>query len=139
MKVLIATDNVDSRTGLQRSLAAWGYEVVTAENGAEAWEILDKPNPPLLVILDSTMPVLTGPVVCKKIRERRPEPYTYILILAANNSRDEIMSCLEAGADDILGTPFNKSELSVRLQAGRRIIELQLSLINARNSAKART
>jgi len=136
MKVLIADDSATSRAMLRKSLARWGYEVVMAENGAEAWDILEKPDAPPMAILDWVMPHLTGPDVCKKVRETRREPYTYILLLTSKNSKDETIEGLEAGADDYIVKPFDQQELSVRLRAGKRIIDLQLSLMDAREELR---
>jgi two-component system, cell cycle response regulator len=136
MKVLIADDSATSRAMLRKSLARWGYEVVMAEDGAEAWDILEKPDAPPMAILDWVMPHLTGPDVCKKVRETRREPYTYILLLTSKNSKDETIEGLEAGADDYIVKPFDQQELSVRLRAGKRIIDLQLSLMEAREELR---
>lgn len=136
MKVLIADDSATSRAMLRKSLARWGYEVVMAEDGAEAWDILEKPDAPPMAILDWVMPHLTGPDVCRKVRETRREPYTYILLLTSKNSKDETVEGLEAGADDYIVKPFDQQELSVRLRAGKRIIDLQLSLMEAREELR---
>ena len=136
MKVLIADDSATSRAMLRAALVKWGYEVVMAENGAEAWDILAKPDAPPMAILDWVMPYLTGPEVCRKVRETRREPYTYILLLTSKNSKDETVEGLEAGADDYIVKPFNQQELSVRLRCGKRIIDLQLSLMEAREELR---
>jgi diguanylate cyclase (GGDEF)-like protein len=136
MKVLIADDSATSRAMLRASLVRWGYEVVMAENGEEAWEILSKPDAPPMAILDWVMPYLTGPEVCRKVRETRREPYTYILLLTSKNSKDETIEGLEAGADDYIVKPFNTQELQVRLRAGKRINDLQRSLMEAREELR---
>jgi two-component system cell cycle response regulator len=132
MKVLIADDSATSRAMLRQALGRWGYEVVMAENGAEAWEILRQPDGPSMAILDWVMPHMTGPEVCRKVRETRREPYTYIILLTSKHTKDETVEGLEAGADDYVVKPFDQQELSVRLRAGKRIIDLQLSLMEAR-------
>ena len=81
MKVLIADDSATSRAMLRGPLEKWGYEVVIAEDGAQAWDILAKADAPPIAILDWVMPFFTGPEVCSKVRETRREPYTYILLL----------------------------------------------------------
>jgi len=136
MKVLIADDSATSRAMLRKSLERWGYEVVMAEDGAAAWDILEKPDAPPMAILDWVMPHMTGPEVCRKVRETRREPYTYILLLTSKNSKDETIEGLEAGADDYIVKPFDQQELSVRLRAGKRIIDLQLSLMEAREELR---
>jgi two-component system, cell cycle response regulator len=138
MKVLIADDSATSRILLGRALKRWGYEVVVAENGAEALDILSQPDAPALAILDWVMPHLTGPEVCKRIRETHREPYIYILLLTSKNTKDETVEGLDAGADDYIVKPFNEHELQVRLRAGKRIIDLQMDLLRAREELRER-
>lgn len=135
-KVLIADDAAASRILLRASLLQWGYDVVVAENGAQAWEILAKDDAPSLAILDWVMPHLSGPEVIKNVRESRREPYTYILLLTSKNSRGETIEGLEAGADDYIIKPFDQQELQVRLRAGKRIIDLQSELLLAREELR---
>ena len=139
MKVLIADDNAQSRLILQRSLVRWGYDVVMAENGAQAWEILADPDSsPTMAILDWMMPHMTGPELCKRVRETHREPYTYILLLTSMDSKDSTVEGLEAGADDYIVKPFEENELRVRLRAGKRIIDLQMHLLQAREELRER-
>src|SRR5689334_9404179 len=129
MKVLIADDSATSRAMLRSALQRWGYEVVMAENGAQALQILEQPDAPAMAILDWVMPHMTGPEVCRKMRETRREPYTYILLLTSKHTKGETVEGLEAGADDYIVKPFDQHELQVRLRAGKRIIDLQLDLL----------
>lgn len=138
MKVLIADDDATPRTLLRKSVVRWGYDVVVASNGAEAWEILAAEDAPPLAILDWMMPHMTGPELCRRIREFRREPYTYILLLTSMDSKDATVAGLEAGADDYIVKPFNEHELQVRLRAGQRIIELQMGLLQAREELRER-
>jgi len=123
---------------LRSALAHWGYDVVLAENGAEAWHVLAEPDPPPMAILDWVMPHLTGPEVCRRVRETRREPYTYILLLTSKNTKGETVEGLEAGADDYIVKPFDQHELQVRLRAGKRIIDLQMDLLQAREELRER-
>jgi two-component system cell cycle response regulator len=138
MKVLIADDSATSRILLRSALQRWGYQVVVAENGAQALEILQQPDSPSLAILDWVMPYLTGPEVCQRIRETHREPYTYILLLTSKNTKHETVQGLDAGADDYIVKPFDEHELQVRLRAGKRIIDLQLDLLRAREELRER-
>ena len=138
MRVLIADDSATSRMLLRSALRRWGYEVVLAENGAQAWEILAEPDAPSMAILDWVMPHLTGPEVCRKMRETHREPYTYILLLTSKNTKDETVEGLDAGADDYIVKPFDEHELRVRLRAGKRIIDLQMDLLRAREELRER-
>lgn len=138
MKILIADDDAVSRTMLKSALVHWGYDVVTAENGAQAWEILAEADAPPMAILDWVMPQMTGPEVCRRVRETHREPYTYILLLTSKNTKDETVEGLEAGADDYVVKPFDRHELQVRLRAGKRIIDLQFDLLRAREELRER-
>lgn len=138
MKILIADDSAPSRIILRSSLRRWGYDVVTAEDGAQALEILSGPDSPPMAILDWVMPHVTGPEVCRRIRETHREPYTYILLLTSKHTKDETVEGLDAGADDYLVKPFNEHELRVRLRAGKRIIDLQEHLLRAREELRER-
>lgn len=138
MKVLIADDSATSRIMLRTSLSRWGYDVILAEHGAEAWEILAQPDPPNMAILDWVMPHMTGPEVCRRVRETRREPYTYILLLTSKNTKGETVEGLEAGADDYIVKPFDQHELQVRLRVGKRIVDLQIDLLQAREELRDR-
>jgi two-component system, cell cycle response regulator len=138
MKVLIADDSKTSRLLLRSALERWGYNVVTAEDGIQALEELTRPDGPSLAILDWVMPGFTGPEVCKRIRAIRREPYTYILLLTSKNTKTETIEGMESGADDYIVKPFDEPELQVRLRAGKRIVELQLELLRAREELRER-
>jgi diguanylate cyclase (GGDEF)-like protein len=112
--------------------------ITTAEDGAQAWEILASDNPPPLAILDWVMPSLTGPEVCRRVRETRREPYTYLLLLTSKHTKDEIVEGMDAGADDYVVKPWDEHELKVRLRAGKRIIDLQTDLLLAREELRER-
>ncbi len=109
-----------------------------AENGNQAWEILAEDDAPPMAILDWVMPHMTGPEVCRKVRETHREPYTYIILLTSKNTKNETVEGLEAGADDYVVKPFDEHELQVRLRAGKRIIDLQTDLLTAREELRER-
>ncbi|MCI0464413.1 MAG: response regulator [Gemmataceae bacterium] len=128
MKILIAEDDPLYRHLIQTTLAEWGYEVVTAEEGEAAWRILQGADTPKIAILDWMMPGLDGLEVCRRVRAlERPEP-TYIILLTSRGGKENTISALEGGADDYVTKPFDRAELHARLQAGRRIVGLQASL-----------
>ena len=64
------------------------------------------------------------------------EPYTYIILLTALQQDEFLITGMEAGADDYISKPFKAHELKVRLRAGRRIIELQNELMEARDALR---
>ncbi len=136
MKILIADDSLVMQRLLQATLESWHFEVTCAGDGAEALARLQGDAPPELAILDWMMPVLTGPEVCRLVRERATSPYTYLILLTAKSQREDIVEGMGAGADDYVVKPFDKHELEVRLRAGRRIIELQNQLMLAQEALR---
>lgn len=137
-RVLIAEDDAMSRKILQSWLENWGYRVTLAENGAIAWDILQRERPPELLILDWAMPEMDGMELCRRIRDRRHSPYQYILLVTANDDKQDVVRGLEAGADDYLTKPLNRYELRARLRVGERILTLQHDLIQAREDLRFR-
>ena len=135
MKILVAEDDPVSRRLLEVTLSKWGYEVVTCADGQAAWEALKAPDAPQLAILDWMMPLLDGLQVCRNVRnpaERPAEPYVYIILLTAKSQKTDMVTGLEAGADDYLTKPFDAQELRMRLRAGWRILDLLDELVRAR-------
>jgi len=125
MKVLIAEDDAVSRKLLEEVLMQWDYEVITACDGNEAWELLKMPNAPELVILDRMMPGMDGIEICKKIRQMETNDVSYIILLTVLDRKENIVEGLEAGANDYITKPFDHNELRARIKVGQRVVELQ--------------
>jgi two-component system, cell cycle response regulator len=136
MRILIADDESISRRMLHALLEKWGYEVVAAEDGDSAWAKLKAPDAPRMALLDWMMPGQNGVDVCRALRKERPEPYTYILLLTAKDSKDGVVEGLESGADDYLTKPFNPQELRARIRVGLRLLELEDNLVQAREAMR---
>ena len=134
MKILVADDRNVSRHLLSSMVKKWGYDVVSASDGAQAWEVLRQPDAPRLAVLDWMMPGLTGPQVCEMVRQKGGDAYVYILLLTGRTQREDVIEGMTAGADDYVVKPFDQQELKVRLRAGRRIVELQDELLSAREA-----
>ena len=123
MKVLVAEDDLLFQVILDALLRDWGYEVILIPTGEDAWEILQKEDGPQLAILDWFMPGMSGMEVCRRVRARVTGRYVYMLLLTGRNESGDVVSGIEAGADDYLTKPFNAQELRVRLFAGRRVLD----------------
>lgn len=134
MKILIADDDTISRRILRVALTKWGYETVATQNGRDAWDVLQGGDAPRMAILDWMMPELDGIEVCREVRKRSDQPYTYLLLLTSKSRQAEIIAGLDAGADDYLTKPVDLEELRVRLQAGRRILDLETKLVAAQEA-----
>ena len=128
MKTLIAEDDSVSRRLLQAALQKWGYEVTVTTQGREAWDALQQPGAPSLLILDWLMPELDGVEICRRIRASEALKSSYVILLTSRGSKEDIVEGLEAGADDYVTKPFDHGELRARVQVGTRVIGLQNAL-----------
>jgi predicted signal transduction protein with EAL and GGDEF domain len=124
-KILIADDDAVTRRLLEKMLEHAGYEVVVVENGRKAVECLSHTDGPRLALLDWLMPELNGVEVCREMRRHSEYPYTYIILLTARTSKEDVVTGLEAGADDYITKPCDAEELKARLRAGERILKLE--------------
>jgi phosphoserine phosphatase RsbU/P len=128
MRILVAEDTATMRELLKSFLTNWGYEVVLASDGNEAWQVLQSEDAPMIAILDWMMPGMDGLQVCRHVREAFPRKPFYIILLTANEQPENIAEGLQAGADDYLTKPFNSLEMRARLQVGTRMVKLQSDL-----------
>jgi phosphoserine phosphatase RsbU/P len=128
MKILVADDDSGTRRLLEVTLTKWGYEVVLAADGEEAWHMLQQPAPPPIAILDWLMPKLDGVEVCRKARTLLALQSMQIILLTSRTTKEDIVKGLEAGADDYVTKPFDLGELRARVQVGARIVRLQTDL-----------
>ncbi|WP_372846827.1 response regulator [Pontiella sp.] len=125
MKILIAEDNAFSRTLLKKTLTKAGYDVIAAENGDVAWEVLRQDDPPKLALIDWMMPGLSGIEICRNIRQIDKAIPIYVILLTAKSDKEDVLEGFAAGADDFITKPFDSGELLARIQVGRRLVEQQ--------------
>lgn len=128
MRILIAEDDLVSCRILESTLASWGYEVIVTRSGAEAWETLQQENAPRLAILDWVMPGIDGVEVCRRVRQIETSTPTYLILLTAKGSKQNIVEGLSGGANDYITKPFNRDELRARVKVGVAVVELQQDL-----------
>jgi len=127
-RVLVAEDDAFSRRFLAKSIERWGYDVVLASDGDEAWAILQREDAPPLALVDWMMPGLDGLELCRRVRELKKDRSTYLIILTANEDMAHLVDAMNAGADDFVTKKYDVRELKVRLRAGRRIVEVERAL-----------
>ena len=125
---MVAEDDAVSRRMLQVFLMRWGYQVVVATDGTEAWRVMEGREPPRLAIVDWMMPGMDGIEICRREREANHALPPYIILLTARGNNEDIVKGLDAGADDYIVKPFNREELRARVRVGVRILDLQASL-----------
>lgn len=132
MKVLVADDDAVIRKLLERVLAKWGYDVAAVDDGQKAWAVLEAEKQVVgIAVLDLNMPGMNGLELCRRIRTVSSVGYLYVILLTGQDRQEDIVAGLEAGADDYVTKPFDAEELRVRIQAGRRVVELERALLAA--------
>ena len=114
--ILIADDDPNILEILAYNLVKEGYNVVQAENGAEAIKMAEEHNPHLL-ILDVMMPEMNGVDVCAELREREQFQDTFITFLTARDDDFSQITCYEAGGDDFMSKPIKPKVLLSRIKA----------------------
>jgi two-component system KDP operon response regulator KdpE len=120
--LLIVDDEPALRKALHTSLSASGFGVSEARNGEEALAALPR-TPVDIVLLDISMPGMSGIEVCRKIREL--SMHIGIMMVTVRDSEDDKVQALEAGADDFITKPYRLREMIARLHAIERRMSAQ--------------
>ncbi len=113
LRILIVDDDLAVLKFVRANLQAAGYEILTALDGTEALQVIEKELPDL-VILDIMMPKMDGFEVCRRVREWSQVP---IIMLSARDDEKDKVKCLDLGADDYLTKPFGVEELMARVRS----------------------
>jgi two-component system chemotaxis response regulator CheY len=130
VRILVVDDDVVTLRLVSHCLRNLGHEVTVAPDG-QAGRRLFRLHRFSVVITDWEMPGLSGPELCREIRNLKLPGYTYIIILTQRHERRYLIQGLEAGADDFASKPFDQAEMRVRLRAAERILTLESQLLEA--------
>jgi len=113
--ILIVDDSASIRNLVKFVLEADGYEIVQAEDGLEAWNMVQRLRPNL-VIADCDMPNMTGPELVQRMREMQEFNDTPIVLLTSKKDEEDEVFGLEVGADDYIGKPVEPLKLQARVK-----------------------
>jgi two-component system, OmpR family, KDP operon response regulator KdpE len=114
-RILVIDDELPIQRILRRNLSMSGYEVLLAENGEQAIEMV-RVHQPDLILLDLCLPgKLDGLEVCRQVRQIVPA--LPIIVLSAITEEKQKVEALDLGADDYLTKPFSNEELQARVRA----------------------
>ena len=127
LKVLIIEDHPDQRDLLAIVLQREGYQVVTAANGVEALEQLER-EAIQIVLSDIMMPKMDGFELVKNIRSKPALKEIYVILITARIQEGDRVRGLDLGADDYITKPFSFSELLARVRVGTRVVKYQRHL-----------
>jgi DNA-binding response OmpR family regulator len=123
MKLLIADDELSTRTLLRSCVAKWGYTVIEAGDGLEAMTFLRSQDPPRIAVLDWMMPGLDGVEICSRLQDTPNEQLTYTILLTCKSDKEDAIHALDRGAHDFLSKPVHVGELQSRIAVGKRLVE----------------
>ncbi|MGL5705051.1 MAG: hybrid sensor histidine kinase/response regulator [Tannerellaceae bacterium] len=129
-KLLVVDDTEANLLLLKALLQKVGFKIITAKNGLDALDLVEKERPDLL-LLDVMMPIMDGYQTALKIREKPEFDTLPIIFLTALNSSEDVVKGFSNGGNDFITKPFNKEELIIRIRhqlslvAARRIIDKQ--------------
>ncbi|HET7783249.1 diguanylate cyclase [Pseudarthrobacter sp. CC4] len=140
MKVLVADDDPGSLMVARAAVERSGHDCLAAADGDQAWALYLEHQPDV-VVTDRVMPGMDGLALCRAIREREEDLYTYVVLLTSQGSREDILAGLKAGADDYVTKPLDPFVLQARLLVALRVTTLHADLAHYRRvlARQART
>jgi DNA-binding response OmpR family regulator len=128
MVILLAEDDLVTRSALTAILSADGHEVTDVEDGSHAWGVWQL-SAPRVVVADWLMPEMDGLELCRKIRATPDRPYTYFILQTVRHGRESYLEAMDAGVDDFITKPVGAPELTARLRVAERILGLREELL----------
>ncbi|NTV53463.1 MAG: response regulator, partial [Candidatus Firestonebacteria bacterium] len=124
MKILLADDDSITLRMLETTLRRLQAEVLCAQDGNQAWEMIQKEQPDI-ALLDWMMPGLEGLEIVKRLKNNPPARFIYLILLTSNDRTEDITLGLDSGANDYITKPFDKDELKSRIAVGARVVEYE--------------
>ncbi|NLG16952.1 MAG: response regulator [Fibrobacter sp.] len=124
MKILIADDELVSRTKLVKLIEELGHEPLIALNGKEALAIWEQYRP-RMVVTDWVMPEMSGYELVKEIKKHQGSQYCYVILITSLDDKEHLVAGIEAGADDYMTKPFVKEVLAMKLKSAQRILSFE--------------
>jgi diguanylate cyclase (GGDEF)-like protein len=140
LSVLVVDDDAGCRLVLRAAVERLGHPCRVATDGDEAWRLFQEAQPDVL-ITDWMMPGLNGLELCRQVRRRAGDGYTYVILATALDEHENVLQGMEAGADDYLTKPISPFDVRARLVAAKRVTDLhkELDRLHAALTAQART
>ena len=119
MRVLVADDDPAYRSLLEDLLTQWNYDVLLACDGNEAWEVMQCPDKPNLVILDWMMPRMDGLETLRALRQIRPD--VKVILCSGYSETDTTSRLADEHVAGFLQKPFQLSDLTVKVRAAMKV------------------
>ena len=116
-RALVVDDSRAMRMILSKTLAESGFEVMQADNGREALEIMEREGPAIgLVLLDWNMPEVTGIEVVEQLRSQKAFNTVRVVMVTTETEIEQMARALEAGADEYVMKPFTREAVEDKLR-----------------------
>ena len=128
LRALIADDDRLSRILAKGLLTKWGFEIIEADDGNQAWEILQNDPTITIALLDWMMDGFTGLELASKIHAELSDRFIYIIMVSAKGEKKDIIMGLESGAHDYIPKPYDPIELLARINVAKRMTDKELIL-----------
>jgi sigma-B regulation protein RsbU (phosphoserine phosphatase) len=123
LRILTVEDDPVARRVLRQALKKLGHDVIEAEDGVKALDVLARESV-RVIVSDWVMPNLDGLEFCRAVRERIDEDYVYFILLTSRTANpDNEREAADAGVDDFLSKPLDVNELWMRLRVAERILQ----------------
>jgi len=125
MRILIAEDELTSRTILSNLVKKWDFDPLEVDDGKKALVELEKEDGPKLALLDWSMPEMDGLEVIQNIRSKVNFEQPYIIFVTAKADKEDVSRGIAAKANDYILKPYDENELRLRLEVARHKIIMQ--------------
>ncbi len=125
--ILVVDDELVGRLYIEKALQSEGYEVITAENGQQALDLV-REHSPSMIVMDVMMPVMDGYDACAAIREQEDQLQVPILMLTGLDDIESVEKSFDAGASDFIVKPVNLPIFKQRVRHGLKTRESDLEL-----------
>lgn len=135
MRVLIADESAAIRKLLRHGLASDEYEIIEASNGEQALEMATRRPEPHAILIDARMTRIDGLEVCRRLKSDMQYRTIPVVIMTTSGSNEDIAEAVDAGADEFLSKPVNRSELAVRIRSITRMHKGNAEMIGAESVA----
>ncbi|MFT7559268.1 MAG: CheY-like chemotaxis protein, partial [Flavobacteriales bacterium] len=127
LQILIAEDSMPDRLILESIVTNAGHEVIAAADGIEALQAFEDHRPDI-VLLDVLMPNMGGLDAAREIRKRYEDDLVPILFLTSLTDNDSLVDCIDAGGNDFIPKPYNKTVIQTKIKAFARMREMHNTL-----------
>jgi len=121
--ILVVDDDPAALETVSNCLASGGHAPFQAASALQAIEAM-RTRRPSIVLCDWLMPGMDGLELCRSIKSRTTDPFTYFIMLTVQSGKQHLKEAFQAGADDFLCKPFHPDELLARIDAGIRTADL---------------